>query len=125
MTDMTPTEDLNSVNVCASTRKACGESKRQPGSARLPERGRDGGEGVARMSQKQCCFCGDDLENHVGNIQNPGDANKWLCGTCVRYAELHLYLLEKEQRRQAVAAELAETERKATELATGIEEVTP
>lgn len=73
----------------------------------------------------RCCFCGDDLENHTRNIQNPGDGRVWLCGTCVQYATLHRYLEEREECALLVAAEIAETERKAAELATGIEEVTP
>lgn len=68
-----------------------------------------------------CVFCHNDLENHHGNLPYPG-GSRWLCGTCVTWAVTTRYLQDREAASQAARAEAAEVERKAAELATGVDE---
>jgi hypothetical protein len=69
----------------------------------------------------KCCFCLDELENHCNNLQHPGEVNRWLCGTCCAWAETTMWLLYRADAKRQVDASLAECERHAEELATGIE----
>lgn len=69
----------------------------------------------------KCCFCHDDLENHFSNLQYPGGVNRWLCGTCVMWVLTTRYLQDQDDMKRQVDASLAECERHAEELATGIE----
>lgn len=69
----------------------------------------------------KCCFCRDDLENHCNNLQHPGGVDRWLCGTCITWANTTRYLQEQAELKRQIDASLAECERHAEELATGIE----
>ena len=66
----------------------------------------------------KCCFCLDDLENHHSNLQHPGGVNRWLCGTCAAWANLTLYLRDREDMQQKINEEVAAIEKHAEELAT-------
>lgn len=72
----------------------------------------------------KCCFCRDDIENHIGNLPYPdGSTNRWLCGTCVQYAIVTDYLQNRAAIQKAVDAEVREAEKHAEELATGVDGV--
>ena len=61
----------------------------------------------------KCCFCRDDIENHTGNLRYPdGSINRWLCGTCVKYAIITDYLQVQAEIRRAAAKEAQEVELK-------------
>lgn len=69
----------------------------------------------------KCCFCRDDIENHTGNLPYPdGATNRWLCGTCVKYAVITEHLRAQADIQRAVTEEVRDIERKAEELATGV-----
>lgn len=72
------------------------------------------------MTATKCWLCGDDLENYSTCIETP-IRGRVLCGCCVAWVLLTDRLNRIAEAREAARLELEETERKAEELATGIE----